>query len=162
MVNHFLSLYWICYNIASALCFFSFSPWGKWDLSSPTSNWTHTPCSGKQSLNHWAAREVPALFYFEQWVRLIFFRLFEPAFMREANRLLIEFSSVQSLSRVRLFATLGTAACRASITNCQSLLKLVSIELVKSIWDTSNTILTIPMTILPFLKYIFSNYLVKS
>ena len=95
-------------------------------------------------------------------LRLIFFPLFEPAFMREANRLLIEFSSVQSLSRVRLFATLGTAACRASITNCQSLLKLVSIELVKSIWDTSNTILTIPMTILPFLKYIFSNYLVKS
>ena len=52
--------------------FFSFSPWGKWDLNSPSSNWTHIPCSGKQSLNHWAAREVPALFYFEQWVKLIF------------------------------------------------------------------------------------------
>ena len=24
MVNHFLSLYWICYNIASALCFLVF------------------------------------------------------------------------------------------------------------------------------------------
>ena len=41
-------------------------------------------------------------------------------------------SSVQSLSRVRLFATPWTAACQASlsITNSQSLLKLMSIELV--------------------------------
>ena len=41
-------------------------------------------------------------------------------------------SSVQSLSRVRLFATLWTAARQASlsITNSQSLLKLMSIELV--------------------------------
>ena len=39
------------------------------------------------------------------------------------------FSSVQSLSRVWLFATPGTAACQASlsITNSQSLLKLMSI-----------------------------------
>ena len=44
----------------------------------------------------------------------------------------IQFSSVQSLSRVRLFATPWTAACQASlsITNSQSLLKLMSIELV--------------------------------
>ena len=42
------------------------------------------------------------------------------------------FSSVQSLSRVRLFATPWTAACQASlsITNSQSLLKLMSIESV--------------------------------
>ena len=41
-------------------------------------------------------------------------------------------SSVQSLSRLRLFATLWTAAHQASlsITNSQSLLKLTSIELV--------------------------------
>ena len=40
-------------------------------------------------------------------------------------------SSVQSLSPVRLFATLWTAARQASlsITNCWSLLKLMSIEL---------------------------------
>ena len=40
--------------------------------------------------------------------------------------------SVQWLSHVRLFATLWTAACQASlsITNSQSLLKLMSIELV--------------------------------
>ena len=43
-----------------------------------------------------------------------------------------EFSSVQSLSCVRLFVTPWTAACQASlsITNSQSLLKLMSIELV--------------------------------
>ena len=40
--------------------------------------------------------------------------------------------SVQLLSHVVLFATPWTAACQASlsITNCQSLLKLMSIELV--------------------------------
>ena len=40
--------------------------------------------------------------------------------------------SVQSLSHVRLFVTPWTAACQASltITNSQSLLKLMSIELV--------------------------------
>ena len=42
------------------------------------------------------------------------------------------FSSVQSLSRVRLFETPWTAACQASlsITNPRSLLKLMSITLV--------------------------------
>ena len=42
------------------------------------------------------------------------------------------FSSVQSLSRVQLFANPWTAVCQASlsITNSQSLLKLMSIELV--------------------------------
>ena len=40
------------------------------------------------------------------------------------------FSSAESLSRVWLFATPWTAACQASlsITNSQSLLKLMSIE----------------------------------
>ena len=31
---------------------------GMWDLSSPTRDRTHTPCIGRQSLNHWTAREV--------------------------------------------------------------------------------------------------------
>ena len=45
---------------------------------------------------------------------------------------LLHFSSVQSLSHVRLFATPWTAARQASlsITNSQSLLKLMSIKLV--------------------------------
>ena len=44
----------------------------------------------------------------------------------------VQFSSVQSLSHVRLFATPWNAAYQAflSITNSQSLLKLMSIELV--------------------------------
>ena len=44
---------------------------------------------------------------------------------------LFQFSSVQSLSYVRLFETPWTAACQASlsITRSQSLLKLMSIEL---------------------------------
>ena len=44
----------------------------------------------------------------------------------------IEFSSIQLLSCVRLFATPWTAACQASlsITNSRSLLKLMSMELV--------------------------------
>ena len=44
----------------------------------------------------------------------------------------VQFSSVQLLSHVRLYATLWTAACQAfpPITNSQSLLKLMSIQLV--------------------------------
>ena len=45
---------------------------------------------------------------------------------------MVQFSSIQSLSRVWLFVTPWTAACQAylSITNSWSLLKLISIELV--------------------------------
>ena len=45
---------------------------------------------------------------------------------------IVQFSSVQLLSHIQLFATPWTAACQASlsINNSQSLLKLMSIELV--------------------------------
>ena len=58
------------------------------------------------------------------------------------------FSSVQSLSRVRLFATLWTAACQASlsITNSRNLLKLISIELVM---PPNHLILCSPLLLLP-------------
>ena len=36
-----------------------FWPWGMWDLSSQTRDWTLTPYTGRQSLNHWTTREVP-------------------------------------------------------------------------------------------------------
>ena len=36
-----------------------FGPWGKWDVSSPTRDQTHTPCIGRWSLNHWITRQVP-------------------------------------------------------------------------------------------------------
>ena len=58
------------------------------------------------------------------------------------------FGSVQSLSRVRLFATPWTAACHAStsITNSWSLHKLMSIELVMS---SNHLILCGPLLLLP-------------
>ena len=60
----------------------------------------------------------------------------------------VQFSSVQSLSRVRLFATLWTTACQASlsITNSQSLLKPMSIELVM---PSNHLILCCPLLLLP-------------
>ena len=59
-----------------------------------------------------------------------------------------QFSSVQSLSHVRLFATPWTAACQASlfITNSWSLLKLMSIELVM---PSNHLILCGPLLLLP-------------
>ena len=57
-------------------------------------------------------------------------------------------SSVQSLTRVRLFATPWTAACQASlsITNSQSLFKLMSIE---SVMPSNHLILCRPLLLLP-------------
>ena len=57
------------------------------------------------------------------------------------------FSSVRSLSHVRLFATRWTAACQASlsITNSQSLLKPMSIE---SVMPSSHLILCHPSSCL--------------
>ena len=58
------------------------------------------------------------------------------------------FSSVQSLSHVRLFATPWTAACQASlsITNSQSLFKLTSME---SVMPSNYLILCHPLLLLP-------------
>ena len=59
-----------------------------------------------------------------------------------------QFSSVQSLSRAWLFVTPWTAACQASLsfTNSQSLLKLMSIELVT---PSNHLILCHPLLLLP-------------
>ena len=59
-----------------------------------------------------------------------------------------QFSSVQLLSRVRLFATPWTTACQASlsITNSQSLPKLMSIE---SVMPSNHLILCHPLLLLP-------------
>jgi len=58
------------------------------------------------------------------------------------------FSSVQSRSHFRLFATSWTAAWQASlsVTNSQSLLKLMSIELLM---PSNNLILCCPLLLLP-------------
>ena len=40
-------------------CLFGFFwPWGMWDPSSLTRGGTHSPCTGRRSLNHWTRREV--------------------------------------------------------------------------------------------------------
>ena len=58
------------------------------------------------------------------------------------------FSSFQSFSHVQFFATPWTAACQASlsITNSQSLLKLMSIE---SVMPSNHLILSQPLLLLP-------------
>ena len=60
----------------------------------------------------------------------------------------MQFSSLQSLSRGQLFANPWTAACQAflSVTNSQSLLKLMSIE---SVMPFNHLILCRPLLLLP-------------
>ena len=71
----------------------------------------------------------------------------------------VQFSSVQFLSRVQLFATPWTAACQASlsITSYQSLLKIMSID---SVMPHNHLILChpllLPLSIFPSIR-IFSN-----
>ena len=71
---------------------------------------------------------------------------------------LVQFSSVQSLSHVPLFATPWTAACQASLSiiNSQSLLRLMSIELVM---PSNHLILCHPLLLLSIFPSIriFSN-----
>ena len=92
------------------------------------------------------------------WVKLSRLKFWVPAYNHrtDANRyhyhsvtkLQASFSSVQLLSHVRLFVTLWTAACQASlsITNFQSLLKLMSIEWVMP----SNHLILCRPHLLPF------------
>ena len=65
-----------------------------------------------------------------------------------SGRFLIQFSSVQLLSRVRLFATLWTAVHQASlsITNSRSSLRLMSIE---SMMPSNHLILCRPLLLSP-------------
>ena len=66
-------------------------------------------------------------------------------FTEETCKTLISFSSVQSLSRVRLFATPWTTA-RLSITNSWSLLKLMTIE---SVMPSNHLIFCCPLLLTP-------------
>ena len=73
----------------------------------------------------------------------------------------LQFSSVQSLSRIRFFATPWTAACQTSlsITNSRSSLRLTSIE---SVMPSSHFILCHPLLLLPLIApsiRVFSNEL---
>ena len=75
------------------------------------------------------------------------------------SQVCLQFCSVQSLSRVQLFATSWIAACQASlsITISQSSLKLTSIE---SVMPSSHLILCHPLFLLPLIPpsiRVFSN-----
>ena len=75
------------------------------------------------------------------------------------ENVIVQDSSVQSLSCVRLFVTPWTIACQASlsITNSQSLLKLMSIE---SVMPSHHLILCRPLLLLPSIfpsTRVFSN-----
>ena len=71
-----LSQYCFCFMFWG---FFFFCPWGMWDLSSPTRDQTHIPCTQRQgSLNHWANREVPSPVLWT-WFPLVLLRIFKIA-----------------------------------------------------------------------------------
>ena len=63
-------LYWICYNIASVLCFGLLAQRHVGSQLSARDR-THTPCIGRQSPNHWTAREVPVVVFFDEQHLLI-------------------------------------------------------------------------------------------
>ena len=65
-------------------------------------------------------------------IRILHFKIWSALKETHCDASLSDFSSVQSLSRVRLFVTPWIAACQASlsITNSQSSLRLTSIESV--------------------------------
>ena len=79
---------------------------------------------------HWQCIRVSVWSHLRQGPVVSFFLII--VILIVSNNTLNQFSSVQSLSHVRLFVTPWTAACQASlsITNSWSLLKLASIELV--------------------------------
>ena len=77
-VDHFLSLYWICYNIAFVYVLVFWAQ-GMWDLSSLKRDWSCISYIGRQSHNHWAAKGVSYyccilhfLFYEWGWALILY------------------------------------------------------------------------------------------
>ena len=73
-LNFFFFLMWTIFEVfigfvTRLLLFYVliFWPWGMWDLSSQTRDWTLTPYTGRQSLNHWTTREVPPAYLRVVW-----------------------------------------------------------------------------------------------
>ena len=58
-VDHFLKIFIKFVTILLLLYVLLFWLQGMWALGSLTRDWACTPCIGRQSLNHWTAREVP-------------------------------------------------------------------------------------------------------
>ena len=121
--------------------------------SSQPMDQNHISCMGRQILYCWATREA----HFREYHFSLFFTLF-CCFIFLWALVAIQISSVQSLSHVQLFATPWTAARQASlsITNSQSLLKLMSIQ---SVMPSNHLILCRPLLLPPiFLSIgVFSN-----
>ena len=90
---------------------------------------------------------LPRIFFLRQRPSYLF-SFFPPDLPRIWRYDWITFSSVQSLSCVRLFVTPWSAACQASssITNCQSLPKPISIE---SVMPSNYFILCRPLLLSP-------------
>ena len=61
-VDHFKILYWICYNIASVVCF-GFLALRHMGSYFPNQGSNLNPCIGRWSLNHRTTREVPLLHF---------------------------------------------------------------------------------------------------
>ena len=117
------------------------------------------PVISRWVVNHCAARETPigflhVIFWYPDMlnaneVKLNFFPFKVYAFCISSKNLvlLVQFSSVQSLSHTWLFATPWTVACHTflSIVNSRSLLKLMSIE---SVIPSNHLILCCPLLLL--------------
>ena len=107
-------------------------------MASPT-QWTWVWTSSRR----WRGTEWPGVLQFMGLQRVRYGWATE---QQQANE--VTPSSVQSLSRVRLFVTPWITACQSSlsITNSRSLLKLMSIE---SVMPSSHLILCHPLLLLP-------------
>ena len=133
---------------------------GMWNLCSQPETELPPPALKAQSLNHWTTREVPpnSLIWISYSPSDFSYHLYQrflsgafgwtSEFPSALWNIRKSFSSVQSLSRVQLFATPWTAALQASlsITNYQSPPKPMSIELVM---PSSHLILCHPLRLLP-------------
>ena len=66
-VDHFLKIFTEFVTILFLFYVLAFWPHDMWDLGFPNRDWTHTPCTGKWSPNHWTTRDVSTLIL-KQWV----------------------------------------------------------------------------------------------
>ena len=125
----------------------SMHAWSKGDIQKDVTDWEHL------ENEYWLVSIVPVAGESRINVSLIIW-LISWAFK---HILELSISSVQSLSRIRLFATPWIAACQAflSITNSRSSLRLTSIE---SVMPSNNLILYHPFLLLPsIIPSVFSN-----
>ena len=71
LMNFFLKVFTECFTILLLFYVLVFWPQDMLDLSSPTKVQTHTLSAARQSLNHWATREVPPYTFEVVWKLLL-------------------------------------------------------------------------------------------